>query len=511
MLTSRELNPRYRIRRRLGQGGMAEVFEGELAGDHNFVRKVALKRLLPAVADDVDAAKRFLDEARIASALHHANIVGVLDVGLLDGVPFQVLELVDGLDAAAVMRRCGGTVPVPVALAIAGEVARALDHAHHAVDEGGLAREIVHRDVKPQNILISWDGDVKLTDFGIALARDREARTEIGQVAGTVGFMAPEQRTGQVVDGASDVYALGLTLHALITGESAITKPEHEVMAASGQRVPLAETLPEDARGVIERAIAPQRPARPTAAQLADDIERVLALRSAGNPKTIVRDLVAPLKPQTARRGALDALLGLEVVEASHADGELPRFELRQTAKEPTEPVPVPKGKRPWLAVIAIVLVGFAGVRVWRFVHRREVAAATDARGSGFDGRGQDDAGLVVDSPARIDAAIADVPHVDAGMPRADAGHHHATAMAHPDAGVAAPVGTGYLQVVGENVVGASVLVDGVVRGYPPNSFVVPRGHHSIAIQFKDGTKSAPRSIDITDLDTLAHPRKIEW
>ncbi|HEY0250546.1 MAG TPA: serine/threonine-protein kinase, partial [Kofleriaceae bacterium] len=211
---------------------MAEVFEGELAGDHNFVRKVALKRLLPSIADDADAAKRFLDEARIASALHHAGIVAVLDVGLLDGVPFQVLELVDGLDASALMRRLGGKVPVDAALAITGDVARALDHAHHATDESGLAREIVHRDVKPQNILISWDGDVKLTDFGIALARDREARTEVGQVAGTFGFMAPEQRTRDRVDGASDVYALGLTLHALLTGRSPITSAEHEVMAA---------------------------------------------------------------------------------------------------------------------------------------------------------------------------------------------------------------------------------------------------------------------------------------
>src|SRR5205814_8252014 len=121
--------------------------------------------------------------------------VAVLDVGLLDDLPFQVLELVDGLNAQQLQQRAGGRLPLEVALAIAGEVAHALDHAHAASDAAGAVLGVVHRDVKPSNILVSWAGDVKVADVGIALGRDRSSRTETGAVPGTLGFMAPEQRT----------------------------------------------------------------------------------------------------------------------------------------------------------------------------------------------------------------------------------------------------------------------------------------------------------------------------
>ncbi|MBP6633808.1 MAG: protein kinase, partial [Kofleriaceae bacterium] len=138
-----EPSPRYRILRRLGQGGMAEVFEAELVGELGFVRKVAIKRLLGDAAAEPGIAERFLDEARIASRLHHANLVAVLDLGLLDGLPFHLLELVDGVNAAQLQQRAGGTLPLPVALAVVGEVARGLDHAHHACDGAGLPLGIV--------------------------------------------------------------------------------------------------------------------------------------------------------------------------------------------------------------------------------------------------------------------------------------------------------------------------------------------------------------------------------
>src|SRR5262245_32249330 len=117
---------------------MAEVFEAELAGELGFVRKVAIKRMLEDAAADASAAQRFLDEAVIASRLHHANVISVVDLGMLDGTPFQVLELVDGIDAQRLLQRAGGKLPVVVALAIANDVAHALDHAHNAVDPAGV-------------------------------------------------------------------------------------------------------------------------------------------------------------------------------------------------------------------------------------------------------------------------------------------------------------------------------------------------------------------------------------
>ncbi|HUJ63261.1 MAG TPA: serine/threonine-protein kinase, partial [Kofleriaceae bacterium] len=261
---------RYRISRRLGLGGMAEVFEAELAGELGFSRKVALKRMVGEAARDPVAARRFLDEARIASKLHHANIVSVLDVGLLDGAPFQVLELVDGIDAHGLAQRVGGTLPLEIALIIAAEVAHALDHAHRAVDASGLPLGIVHRDVKPSNVLVSWDGDVKLTDFGIAVAHEREARTEAGMAPGTRGYMAPEQRTRGELDGRTDVFGLGLTLCALLAGDTPLRDVTVEVRLLAGEAMPLPAALPADVRAVIAGAVAPDRDDRPSAGELAD-------------------------------------------------------------------------------------------------------------------------------------------------------------------------------------------------------------------------------------------------
>ncbi len=502
---------------------MAEVFEGELGGELGFVRKVAIKRLLADIADDRDAARRFLDEARIASRLHHANIVAILDVGLLDGLPFQVLELVDGLDVAAMMKRAGGMLPVEVALVIAGEVAHALGHAHDATDADGLPLGIVHRDVKPSNILVSWDCDVKLTDFGIALARDREARTEVGLVAGTLGFMSPEQRNRGVVDGASDVYALALTLHAMLTGGSPLRDFDHEVLASSGRPVPLASGLPDDIRKLISTALAPDRRERPTARRFADAIGRALVARIASDRRSTLRDFLATIRAASRPRlGALDGLLGLEVVPVDNVaqDDGPPRFELRATgATTPLLMVPADKPgiaasgtvarRRGARAIGALALAGITSV-VAAFAWRRADQRADP-------------------TPMVAPVPVAPVPVADAG---ATVGEQTSVVAVARDVAVpidarpaparipvgdrvrsspAAPTGTGFLQAIGEQAFGARVLVDGTLRGYAPNKLEVSRGHHVIVVEKPDGTRLPPKTIDITDLDTLPHPLRIEW
>src|SRR5687768_422945 len=181
---------------------MAEVFEAFVVGDRGFERRVALKRLLPGHAADDAFVRAFIDEARIVSQLHHASIVSVFDFGVLDDEPFLVSEWVDGVDLARLAElagESGARMPVEIALRIATEVAYALAYAHEARDVEGRLMNIVHRDVSPENILVSWEGDIKLADFGIARAIRRLEETRVGVTKGKLGFMAPEQIKGQDV------------------------------------------------------------------------------------------------------------------------------------------------------------------------------------------------------------------------------------------------------------------------------------------------------------------------
>lgn len=318
---------------------MAEVFEAEREGAHGFARRVAIKRILPQIAAAPETCARFLEEARIASTLHHAGIVAILDFGVMDDLPFQVLELVDGLDASELASRAGGTLPLDLALIITADVAHALDHAHEARDADGHLLGIVHRDVKPANVLVAWSGDVKLGDFGIAFAHGRAVHTEAGVAPGTWAFMAPEQRLRGAVDRRADVFALGCTLHALLTGRSPAEALERAGAATSADELPLADELPDDVRALIARAVALAPQARfPTAAALAEALGTALAARLTRDPRGRLRELLEPLRDVPApRAGLLDHLLAVELVLTSDR-GELRRFEARPM----TERVPPP-------------------------------------------------------------------------------------------------------------------------------------------------------------------------
>ncbi|MDQ3038134.1 MAG: serine/threonine protein kinase, partial [Myxococcota bacterium] len=245
----------HRVLRRLGRGGMAEVL---LAEDASGAR-VALKRVLAEHAGDARFHRMFLDEARIAAALDHPGIVRVLASGEHEGVPWLAMELVEGADVATLLelsRERSQPMPELVALHIAGEVARALAAAHEARGADGTPLEIVHRDVSPGNVLVAQSGAVKLGDFGIAKARDRLERTSAGVTKGKMAFMAPEQMLGADIDRRADVFALGCTLHALLTGRSAIGDEGDVATLMSGGELPLSPALADDVRAIVARAVA---------------------------------------------------------------------------------------------------------------------------------------------------------------------------------------------------------------------------------------------------------------
>ena len=207
---------KYRLDARLGGGGMAEVFVGAAVGAEGFSRKVAIKRVLPGFSDNPAFAKMFVDEAQISARLVHPNIVSVLDFDRdADNRLFLVMELVEGQDLDALMAT--GLLPFPVVIFVIGEVLRGLGHAHD-LPVGADLRGIVHRDVSPHNVLLSWEGAVKVSDFGIAKARAASEATASVFIKGKPAYMSPEQANGQALDGRSDLFAVGVMLWEMLVG-----------------------------------------------------------------------------------------------------------------------------------------------------------------------------------------------------------------------------------------------------------------------------------------------------
>jgi tRNA A-37 threonylcarbamoyl transferase component Bud32 len=225
--TMRGLSPgtrlgRYTVVRRIGSGGMAELYLGRLDGPEGFCKPVALKLMHPHLSDDKHFAQMFLKEARIAAALEHPAIVQVLDVGEFGGEYFMALEYVHGKDLRKLLSDLKGTpMPLGAALRVVLEIGRALHYAHRLRDPGGRALGIVHRDVSPSNVLLSFQGLVKLADFGVAKMAERSNATASGSLKGKLGYMSPEQCLQEQVDARSDVFSLGVVLYESTTGRRA--------------------------------------------------------------------------------------------------------------------------------------------------------------------------------------------------------------------------------------------------------------------------------------------------
>jgi serine/threonine protein kinase len=219
---------RYRFVDRLAVGGMAEVFVAVAHGDEGFEKPVVIKRLLPQLAAFPRFLQMFLDEARIMLSLQHGNIVQILDMGRMEGLPFLTLEYVDGKDLRTVLGRLkesGQSLPHGLAAHIACEVCRGLDYAHRKTDDDGQPLHIVHRDVNPANIFLSHEGEVKVGDFGLAKARDNLDHSEAGIIKGKLAYLAPEQAEGQAFDHRADIFALGTTLYEIACGRRPFEGP----------------------------------------------------------------------------------------------------------------------------------------------------------------------------------------------------------------------------------------------------------------------------------------------
>lgn len=240
--------------RRIGGGGMAELYLARLDGPNRFVKPVALKLMHAHLLDTPEFVAMFMREARIAASLQHPQIVQVLDVGEEDGEYFLALEYVHGLDLRRVLiDRRGVPLPLGAALRIVIDIATGLHHAHSLCDGSGRPLGIVHRDVSPSNILVAYDGAVKLTDFGIARMTAQTHVTATGSIKGKPGYMSPEQCLQDDIDARSDVFSLGVVLYELTTGRPAFPG---EMIAAMNRVIDGRFTPPGQVVGGYPSALA---------------------------------------------------------------------------------------------------------------------------------------------------------------------------------------------------------------------------------------------------------------
>jgi serine/threonine protein kinase len=279
---------RYLLVERLSRGGMGEIFLAR-HGLSGFEKAIVIKKVLPHLAADSEFITRFIDEAKVAIHLQHANVAQVFEVGRAGDEYFLALEFISGSDLRAIMALLasrGQAVPVELALFIAREVANGLAYAHRRTDAGGAHLALVHCDISPPNVMLSFDGEVKIIDFGIARSRRRLTETNPDRGFGKFGYLAPEQLLkGFDVDQRTDVYALGVVLHEMLTGRHMFElgkNPDYRLLARQvvrGEHALPGAIAPHLAPydPLVARALRPNAAERyQTAAEFRDDIQRAL-------------------------------------------------------------------------------------------------------------------------------------------------------------------------------------------------------------------------------------------
>jgi serine/threonine protein kinase len=278
---------KYLLLDRISVGGMAEVWRGKTRGLTGSEELVAIKRILPGIAEDKEFVSMFIDEAKITVQLTHPNIGQVLELGQINGSYFIAMEYIPAKDLRAIFdhcRRLGEPAPVALTCYVVSLMCDALDHAHRKKDGQGRAMNIIHRDVSPQNILITFDGDVKVIDFGIAKAAGRASRTQAGILKGKFAYMSPEQVYQSNLDQRSDVFSIGTCFHELLTGERLFASDSDFAILEKVRKadVPppskINPRVPLEVDKISLRALAREAADRYAfASEIADDLRRYLS------------------------------------------------------------------------------------------------------------------------------------------------------------------------------------------------------------------------------------------
>ncbi|HEX5748588.1 MAG TPA: protein kinase [Archangium sp.] len=277
---------KYLLLDRINIGGMAEVWRGKMFGAGGFERLVAIKRILPNIAEDDEFISMFIDEAKISVQLNHANIAQIYELGQITNSYFIAMEYIPGRDMRAIFDRCrkkGEPAPVPLVAYVVSKMCEGLDYAHRKKTNQGQDLNIVHRDISPQNILISFEGEVKVIDFGIAKAAGKATKTQAGILKGKFGYMSPEQIRGLPLDRRSDIFAIGVCLYEMLTGERLFVGDSDFSVLEKVRKAEVAppstynRRIPEALEKIVLKALARDVDERyQYANELGDDLQRFL-------------------------------------------------------------------------------------------------------------------------------------------------------------------------------------------------------------------------------------------
>ncbi len=289
----------YVLLDRIATGGMAEVFRAKREGVEGFEKIVAVKRILPHLSNNADFVEMFIAEAKIVASLTHPNIAQIFDLGKIDASYFIAMEFVEGKDLRTILSHASDRdtrLGVDLAALIAAKVGAALEYAHRHRDEEGKELQIVHRDVSPQNILVSNEGEVKLVDFGIARAATKASHTDSGSLRGKLLYMSPEQAWGKTLDRRSDIFSLGavfyeiLTGHPLFSGNSEISVLERVRDAQFLAPSSLNPAVPIEIEAIVTRALQKNPDERyQDAAEMLLDLDTYLRKRPAVGATELAR------------------------------------------------------------------------------------------------------------------------------------------------------------------------------------------------------------------------------
>ncbi len=401
---------KYELVKRIAVGGMGEIFLARERGVAGFDRMVVVKRLLPDYTDNPDLVNLFIDEARIAAHLSHPNIVHIHDFGREADSYYLTMEYVAGHNLLKIAERAERTeqpLSIVMSVHIIAEMARGLDAAHRAKDADGIPLGIVHRDISPHNVLVSYGGDVKLMDFGIAKASNKHHRTEAGVIRGKLSYMSPEQANGDELDARSDIFSTGIVLYELTTGVSLFDgdNAAQTIRMVLEKEIPSPREVDPDYPPALEGIVMGALERRPSdriasAEELASSLRAFLAMRgetvepdelgafvrqlfpkdlgelsdeelSAGTSSYSPTREIDGTQPLAAETSASADPFGStpDATSLDDSDDEIvtvgsTRFSPEEAVDETAELLPV-RSRRAWLSAIVLLAVG-GSVAVWQ-------------------------------------------------------------------------------------------------------------------------------------------------